>query len=106
MNLLMTVETAAIALSVHPNTIRNWINSGRLPAKEVRGPGGQIRRPYQHAVLMMAASDPTDTLMGNAAADALELLAERLEMRVKRLRRAADLLREDPPTIPGTVALQ
>jgi excisionase family DNA binding protein len=40
----LTVQGAAGYLKVSTRTIRNWINSGKLPAKQFDGAGFRIRR--------------------------------------------------------------
>jgi excisionase family DNA binding protein len=35
-SLLLTIEQAAVALAVHPNTIRNLIDRGELPSVAIR----------------------------------------------------------------------
>jgi hypothetical protein len=40
----MTLRAAGVAIGVHENTIRNWIEKGKLPAFKIPRPEGSLNR--------------------------------------------------------------
>lgn len=83
----MSVQGAAAVLGVHDNTIRNWINSGRIGHVQL----GEIKRPIASEVTAMVASMHTTDL--SALADELEPIAASYEEKARMLRYAIDRIR-------------
>lgn len=82
------VRAAATALGVHENTIRNWMDRGRLRARVL--PSG-FRKPYlADVVRLMEESAPGGP---DVVARELDALAEQLESRAANLRAAAAQVR-------------
>ena len=76
----MTVNGAAEILGVHANTIRNWINTGRL-----RGIAkGAHTLPVAAEVMKLVPESPEMDM--NSIADQLEPIAESFEKRAAALR--------------------
>lgn len=82
---VVSLRDAAVLLGVHENTVRNWIRSGRLPAEK----RGQWTLPLKWAVEAVA---PTPNLY--SAAEMLEARAAEYDAAAKRLRSAAQTIRE------------
>lgn len=84
----MSVQGAAQILGVHANTIRNWINTGRLASVSM----GAQKLPVAAEVLKLVPDQPEmDT---DVVAAQLEAFAESFENRAKVLREMVAKLRE------------
>jgi excisionase family DNA binding protein len=55
----LTVNEVAAALKLNPQTVRNWITDGQLPALRVEQRRVRIRRPDLDALLSQGPTDPT-----------------------------------------------
>lgn len=83
----MSVNGAAEILGVHTNTIRNWINSGRLRGVQV----GAHTLPIAAEVMRMVPDQPEMDM--DAIADQLEPIAASFEKRATVLREIIARLR-------------
>lgn len=84
----MSVRGAAEILGVHENTIRNWINTGRLRGISM----GAHTLPIAAEVMKMVPAQPDMDM--TAIADQLEPIATSFENRARVLREIIGRLRE------------
>jgi excisionase family DNA binding protein len=68
MDELLTVSEVADLLKVNQQTVRNWIDAGKLPAVRVGSRRVRVARPALDAFVLRGATDSTSALADGVAA--------------------------------------